>query len=252
MQKIRKFRAVRNWCRAGVFGTLLVLLAGEAIAQTGTADDVEPAVPEAAAANRNVTLKFYAADWAKVLGDVAEQSGSTLVMHEQPPGRLVMRHKTPFTRHEAVEILNRELQPSGFRILESHQYLIVLNQRSVRTRYRRPETPSEPEWSPKPGDVPQFEPGRTYKRSVTAIATKEQQQAAAPHDRTRGRHEADSRTGVRNRNSSRLRSRGSADTGSRPGRIARRLDLSVIGAEEQSPRPGGMGVSDARTAGGVD
>ncbi len=175
MQKIRKFRAVQKLCQAGVFGaTMLALLGGDAVAQTGTAD-VRRSVNQAALNDRSVELKFYGSEWGTVMKKVAEQSGSILVMHETPPGRLVLREKEPFNRHEAVLILNRELEPTGFRILESDRYLIVMHQRSMRTRYRRPDRPSQPEWSPNPADVPQFELAQTYKRSVTAIATKEQE-----------------------------------------------------------------------------
>ena len=169
MDKHRKFRAAQRIRQAGVVGVMLMLLAGELPAQTG------PSSPPPGPA---VYLKFFNADWTTILNQVAEQSGSVLVMHEVPPGHFTMREKTPYSRHEAVQILNRELEPEGFRILEKDRFLIVMHQRALRTRYRQPDRPTQPEWEAKPAGEPQFEESRRPKRSVTPIATKETQSPA--------------------------------------------------------------------------
>lgn len=177
MRKIRKFRAMRGVGHLGVMGVVLVLLGGEAWGQTPSGSNApSERSAEQSAAEKEVYLKFFHADWPTVLNKVAEESGSTLVMHEIPPGRMTRRDKTAYSRREAVQILNRELEPEGFRILEKNQFLIVLHQRSLRTRYRRPERPSQPEWQPQREAVPQFEQSQGFKRSVTPIATREQQQ----------------------------------------------------------------------------
>jgi hypothetical protein len=153
-----------------------MLVAENASSQTVLeATDPSAAKTEETPPEKRVVLKFFNTDWATVLNKVAEQSGSTAVMHEVPPGLYNRRDKTEYTRHEAVQILNHELEPEGFRILEKNQFLIVVHQRSLRTRYRRPETPSQPEWQPDPAAKRQFETSQKPKRSVTPIATRDSQ-----------------------------------------------------------------------------
>jgi hypothetical protein len=172
----RKFRAVQRIGLAGVFGAVLMLVAENASSQTVLeATDPSAAKTEETPPEKRVVLKFFNTDWATVLNKVAEQSGSTAVMHEVPPGLYNRRDKTEYTRHEAVQILNHELEPEGFRILEKNQFLIVVHQRSLRTRYRRPETPTQPEWQPDPAAKRQFETSQKPKRSVTPIATRDSQ-----------------------------------------------------------------------------
>ncbi len=180
MSNIWQFRAVRKIGRAGVFGAVLLLLGNAALAQSSPEE--EPSSPaetqEGMPNNQTVHLKFLAADWPTVLKKVAEESDSILIMHEVPPGRFGRRDKEPYTRHEAVQILNHELEPEGFRILENNEYLIVLHQRSLRTRYPRPKPPKPTEWHPDPAANRQFDPPRVSKRSVTPIATRETQPPA--------------------------------------------------------------------------
>ena len=89
----------------------------------------------------NVSMKFFNKPWPAVLRSVAEQSGSTLVMKDVPTGRFSRFDRAAYTREEAVRFLNRELEPEGFRILEQGPNLVVLHERSVRQRYRRPVSP---------------------------------------------------------------------------------------------------------------
>ncbi|MBX3444422.1 MAG: hypothetical protein KF774_18630 [Planctomyces sp.] len=86
-----------------------------------------------------VRLNFAAADWSKVLNDVAKATGSTLVMLDTPPGRFSRTDWTQRTRTEAVRILNRELEPKGYRIVERDQFLTVLGINRSRVEYARPE-----------------------------------------------------------------------------------------------------------------
>jgi general secretion pathway protein D len=178
VRKIITFGAVPGINRLAVCGGILVLLGGVAQAQLrpiGGAASERSA--DATPAANGVSLKFFNADWPTILQKVADESGSTLVMHEIPPGHWTRRDKTPYTRHEAVQILNRELEPEGFRILEKNEFLIVVHQRSLRTRYRRPERPTEPEWQADAAPRPQFTEAELPKRSVTPIATREQQRS---------------------------------------------------------------------------
>ncbi|MCA9072567.1 MAG: hypothetical protein KDA84_26770, partial [Planctomycetaceae bacterium] len=112
MRKNRKFRAKLGISPIRVVVALGVLLGGNAWGQTpieNTASGV--ASSEQDSPEKTMYLKFFNADWPTVLNKVAEETGSTLVMHEIPPGRLNRRDKEPYTRHEAVQILNRSLEP---------------------------------------------------------------------------------------------------------------------------------------------
>ncbi|MEM9701384.1 MAG: hypothetical protein AAF907_02920, partial [Planctomycetota bacterium] len=88
-----------------------------------------------------VSMRFFNAPWPAVLRKIAEESGSHLVMKDIPPGRFSRFDRGAYTRSEAVKMLNRRLEPDGFRILEQGENLIVLSDRSVRQNYRRPIAP---------------------------------------------------------------------------------------------------------------
>ena len=83
-------------------------------------------------------LSFFRTPWPKVLQQLAAATNSELVMQKKPTGRFSRRDHRRYSRTEAVGILNRDLEPLGFRLLEQGQYLVVLPLESLRTRYRRP------------------------------------------------------------------------------------------------------------------
>ena len=90
-----------------------------------------------------VRLNLFNATWPDVLEKVAAQSGSTLVLHDPPPGRFTRTDYRSYSRADAVAILNRELEPQGYRILENGPYLIVLHERTMRKHYRPAIVPPE-------------------------------------------------------------------------------------------------------------
>ncbi len=83
-----------------------------------------------------IRLNFFNATWPEILQKVADQSGSTLVLHDPPPGRFTRNDFRKCSRSDAVAILNRELEPKGFRILEKNDFLIVMSERTMRKQYR--------------------------------------------------------------------------------------------------------------------
>jgi len=85
-----------------------------------------------------VRLNYFDATWAKVLKDLAESQGLTLVMDSVPPGRYARRDKKEYDLRSAVRILNSELEPQGYRLLVQKQFLIVLSLDKARTEYARP------------------------------------------------------------------------------------------------------------------
>lgn len=93
---------------------------------------------------RSVRLNYVSTPWAKVLHELAEDSGSTLVMHDVPPGKFSRHDWSKHTRKDAVQILNRELEPEGFRILVKDQFLTIMQARRSRPEYQRPVAPRAP------------------------------------------------------------------------------------------------------------
>ncbi|WP_166826088.1 secretin N-terminal domain-containing protein [Thalassoroseus pseudoceratinae] len=111
---------------------------------------------------KNASLRFFNADWPHILGKLADQTGSTLVMHEVPRGRLTRTDHEKYSRDEAVRILNVELQEQNFRILQKDQFLMVVHNESARTRYRpRVKTDSAPKKAPPREIVPPKHRGRS-------------------------------------------------------------------------------------------
>lgn len=97
------------------------------------------------AAERSIRLNYVSTPWSKVLHEVARNSGSTLVMHDVPPGKYSRHDWSRHTRKDAVQILNRELEPQGFRILIKDQFLTVMQSRRTRPEYQRPVKPVAPQ-----------------------------------------------------------------------------------------------------------
>ncbi len=94
--------------------------------------------PAAAEVEDGIRLNYFDTTWAKVLKDVAESQEMTLVMDSVPPGRFARRDKKQYDLDTAVRILNKELEPQGYRLLVQKSYLIVLNLDKARTEYSRP------------------------------------------------------------------------------------------------------------------
>ncbi len=83
-----------------------------------------------------VKLMYFGADWTTVLRDLAKQTDSELIADRVPAGRYTRRDKTEYTRSEAVRIINREIEPHGFRVLEKGNFLVVIDLPSQRPRYQ--------------------------------------------------------------------------------------------------------------------
>ncbi|WP_231746812.1 secretin N-terminal domain-containing protein [Maioricimonas rarisocia] len=120
--------------------------------QDTTSESAEVAVPLWETAT--LRLNYISTTWAKVLNDLAEKTGSTLVMYDIPPGRYNRQDWDQHSRTEAVRILNRELEPLGFRVLEKGEFLTVIEMRRARTQYRRPVTPDDRPAGPTTDDRP--------------------------------------------------------------------------------------------------
>jgi len=87
---------------------------------------------------RTVKMRFVSATWEKVLTQVAEETGSTLVADEFPRGRYSRQDFKAVSRTDAVRILNKELEPMDFRLLEKGQFLVLVNLPTTNLNYSRP------------------------------------------------------------------------------------------------------------------
>jgi len=96
---------------------------------------------EAPAIEPQVKLNYTAATWEKVLQEVAQETGSVLIADRVPSGRFTRRDKAKYSRGDAVRIINREIEPLGFRLVEKGPYLIVMDLPSLRPRYEAPTVP---------------------------------------------------------------------------------------------------------------
>jgi general secretion pathway protein D len=84
---------------------------------------------------RSVKLNYTAVAWEKVIKDLAAATESELVMDRAPKGRYSRRDTTKYNRHDAVRILNKDIEPLGFRLIEKGDFLILLDLPSTRPRY---------------------------------------------------------------------------------------------------------------------
>jgi general secretion pathway protein D len=87
---------------------------------------------------KQIKLNYVHTAWPKVLKDVADAADLTLVMEDIPPGHLSRLDREVYTTAEALRVLNRQLEPKGFRLLEQKEYLVVLHLENARNSYRRP------------------------------------------------------------------------------------------------------------------
>ena len=89
------------------------------------------------------TLRLYHsnAPWQRVIEDLASDAGCTLTLHDVPPGNFTRLDRQKHTLEESIQILNREIEPIGFRILLKEKHLTVLDMQQARSTYRRPVSP---------------------------------------------------------------------------------------------------------------
>lgn len=133
---------------AGLLGsaTSLCLFLGRSI-DLGAAEDGERSFRQALKGapqgelveqEDGIRLNYFDATWDRVLKNLAESQGLTLVMEKTPPGRFARRDRTKYDLDSALRIVNSELEPQGYRLIHQNQFLIVLNLDAARTEYSRP------------------------------------------------------------------------------------------------------------------
>lgn len=91
----------------------------------------------------DIRLAYYSAGWDKVLNNVCQKSGLSLVMDKVPPGTFSRRDLRKYTPQQALQILNNDLTDDGFRLIQKGKFLVVLELKSARSRYFRQPLPTE-------------------------------------------------------------------------------------------------------------
>ncbi|GIX03297.1 MAG: hypothetical protein KatS3mg113_0303 [Planctomycetaceae bacterium] len=146
------------------------------IAQPGQAASSDDQATNQAGEESKIRLNYFAASWETVLKDLAEQSGSQLVADRVPSGRYTRRDRTPYSRSQAVRILNHEMEPLGFRIIEKGKYLVVIDLPSQRPQYasavvpRQGGLPTQASTSVEDETQPANKPARQF-TTVTPVPT---------------------------------------------------------------------------------
>lgn len=103
------------------------------------AESAKPSVGKVAApTDKTIKMSYFSQTWGDVLSDIAKQSGRQLVIDKVPPGRFSRNDCSKYSLDETVRILNRELEPKGFRLLERGQYLDLIALRDARSEFARP------------------------------------------------------------------------------------------------------------------
>jgi type II secretion system protein D len=121
-----------------------------------------------------VTLNLKGASWNRVLKRIARHGGLDVVMKSSPPGAFTCTDPDEHTIPDALRIVNRQLEPLGFRALQQGKYLVVLNLDGLRSGYNSPSFVRNPRFeSPADGNSDQAAPAshpRTDTRQVSATA----------------------------------------------------------------------------------
>ena len=92
----------------------------------------------------DIRLHHIAAPWSRVLGQLAEASDRTLVMHDTPPGRFTRNDIHKHSLDDCLRILNRDLEPLGFRAIANDDYVTVIRAERARAEYPRRELTTHP------------------------------------------------------------------------------------------------------------
>ncbi len=101
-------------------------------------NSVSSAAPTSGVGDKKIKLNYLSKTWDDVLKDVAKQSGRSTLMDKVPAGRFSRNDWNRYSLTESLRILNRELEPKGYRILDRGQFLDLVFLRDARQDYPRP------------------------------------------------------------------------------------------------------------------
>jgi general secretion pathway protein D len=113
-----------------------------------------------------VKLNYMSTPWQKVLEDLATSTNSELVMNRVPKGRYSRRDSAKYNRHDAVRILNKDIEPLGFRLIEMGDFLVLLDLPSQKPRYAPAVLPARQE---PPHVIQEADNSSPYERRVESM-----------------------------------------------------------------------------------
>ena len=117
------------------------MLAGDlnvALAQSDSGAAAKPSSASSTKADGRVRLNMQGASWKKALRRIARHGGIELVMKATPPGTFSCADAAEHSVPEALRIVNRQLEPLGYRASQQGSFLVVLNLDSLRSGYNSP------------------------------------------------------------------------------------------------------------------
>ncbi len=88
--------------------------------------------------DKTIKMNYFTRTWSDVLHDIAKQSGRELIIDKVPPGRFSRNDWSRYSLTDALKIMNSELEPKGFRVMERGKYLDLVFLRDARSEYARP------------------------------------------------------------------------------------------------------------------
>ncbi len=141
--------------------------------------------------DKTVKLNYFSSPWETVFKDVAEATGSQLIADRVPKGRFSRRDSTEYSRHDAVRIINKDIEPLGFRLIEKGDFLVVLDLPSQRPRYQ-PITITKDDSGEKVNDPNRMSPQSApspYERRVEAITVRDEAREELVRDTAPRRNE---------------------------------------------------------------
>ncbi|WP_437186996.1 secretin N-terminal domain-containing protein [Planctomicrobium sp. SH668] len=110
--------------------------------QKSDAEEKKASTPEERAKSQ-CKLGYFRKPWDVVLNNVAEETNSTLVMEEIPPGLYTRADIANHTREDAVRILNRDLEKTNFRLIENGNVLEVISTKKKKIDFQRHNASTE-------------------------------------------------------------------------------------------------------------
>ena len=119
-----------------------------------------------------VKLNYMSTPWEKVIKDLALATQSELVMDRVPKGRYSRRDSSKYNRHDAVRILNKDIEPLGFRLIEKGDFLILLDIPSTKPRYAPAILP--PRQEQQQAAAPEENPASPFERGVVSITRRDE------------------------------------------------------------------------------
>ncbi len=159
----------------------VVPASAETVSQT-PASRTGPAPVDNQPGDNHLRLFYVDTPWSVILKDFAKETSTELVADRVPRGTWSRLDRRSYTAPEALRILNKELEPKGFRLVFKGRYLVLMDIPSTRPEYDRPTvstTPprATPETQPSAAVVPDSAPARvkTSPRGASGVVTADAQ-----------------------------------------------------------------------------